>query len=243
MFWHPTGKDRIKPVLEKNKRYRWLYFFYHPVLLQHYPLSRGMMTEEDRQKMSGSMTYPQKGTLNRFLFKIPLIWWRMGLGPILSHNALAGNKMLVLTSWGRRSHKPRHTMLSYVRVGEREYVCSGWGEKSDWYKNIVVYPQVAIQVGWKTYCARARRVQEMDEFSKVTQEMFETGGDTHFESWLESYGIECNPQGMLEKRDRLYLVAFDPIDEAGPPPLPVDLKWVWWVILVIMAGVCWFVRR
>ena len=76
------------------------------------------MTEKYQQKASGSMTYPKKGTLNRLNFKSPLIWWRMGLGPLMSHQALAGNKMLVLTSWGRKSQLPRHTMLTYVSAGD-----------------------------------------------------------------------------------------------------------------------------
>jgi deazaflavin-dependent oxidoreductase (nitroreductase family) len=138
--------------------------------------------EDYRQEVAGSMTYPQRGTLNRVIFKVPLIWWRMGLGPLLSHEALAGNKMLVLTTWGRKSQSPRHTMLSFVVAGERIYVCSGWGAKSDWYKNILANPEVTLQVGRRVYSARARRVREIDEFQQIAQEMFATGGDTHFGS-------------------------------------------------------------
>src|SRR4030067_2251633 len=148
------------------------------------------MTEKHRQKASGSMTYPKKGTLNRLLFKSPIIWWRMGFGKILSHKALAGSKMLVLTSWGRKSQKPRHTMLSYVLVGENEYVCSGWGARTDWYKNILANPHVTVQVGHRIYGAKARRGQDNNEYTRIAQEMFETGGDTHFASWLTTFGGE-----------------------------------------------------
>ena len=186
------------------------------------------------------MTYPERWTLNRFLFKSPLILWRMGLGTVLSSNVLAGNKMLVLTTWGRKSRKPRHTMLSYVSVDGKEYVCSGWGEKSDWVKNILANPQVTVQAGRKKYSAAARRVEEKDEFEDIVREMFETGGDSHFEAWLESYGIEVDRKDMLEKRDRLYVVGFNKNEETGPPPLPVDLKWVWAVITMFLAA-AWFV--
>jgi deazaflavin-dependent oxidoreductase (nitroreductase family) len=204
--------------------------------------SSEIMAQDRTQKSSRSMTYPKKGTLNRLIFKGPLIWWRMGLGLILSHKAMAGNKMLVLTIWGRKSHKPRHTMLSYIVAGEKEYVCSGWGGNSDWYKNIAVNPQVTVQVGRKIYAAKARRVQDIDEFTTITRELFETGGDTHFKNWLESFGIEFNQQDMLEKRERLYLVAFDPSEEPGPPSMPVDLKWVWVVIATILVGAWLYIR-
>ena len=196
------------------------------------------MTEPYHQKASGAMTYPKKGTLNRLLFKSPLIWWRMGLGGILSHKALAGSKMLVLTSWGRTSHEPRHTMLSYVLAGENEYVCSGWGARTDWYKNILADPHVTVQVGNRMYGAKARRVQDPSEYTRIAQQMFETGGDTHFTSWLDSLGIENNLQDMLNKKDRLYLVAFDKSEETSPPPMPIDLKWLWGLIIFILICIC-----
>lgn len=201
------------------------------------------MTKNDQQNASGAMTYPKKGTLNRFLFKSPLIWWRMGLGPIMSHPALGGHKMLVLSCRGRISRLPRHTMLSYVSTDDdREYVCSGWGAKTDWYKNIEVNSLVTVQVGRKAYAAKARRVEDIDEYTKVVEEMFESGGDSHFASWLESFGIAYDREDMIAKRDRLYIVGFGPSEEAGPPPMPVDLKWLWGLMVIIMIG-AWLLLR
>jgi deazaflavin-dependent oxidoreductase (nitroreductase family) len=194
------------------------------------------MTKDYQQNSTGAMTYPKKGTWNWLLFKSPLIWWRMGLGQILSHKALGGNKMLALSTWGRKSGKPRHTMLSYVSLDQKEYVCSGWGQKSDWYKNIVENPHVTVHVGRKIYAAKARRVKEFDEYAKVIREMFETGGDSHFEAWLESYGIKFKEQDMLEKRERLYIIVFDPCVSPGPQPIPVNLKWIWGLLAVILIG-------
>jgi deazaflavin-dependent oxidoreductase (nitroreductase family) len=202
------------------------------------------MTKNDDQKASRAMTYPKKGTLNRMLFKTPLILWRMGLGGMLSHEALSGSRMLVLTSWGRKSQKPRHTMLSYVLAGGREYVSSGWGARTDWYKNILANPHVTVQAGPKSYGAKARRVQDNDEFKRIAQEMFETGGDSHFAAWLESFGIEYDLQDMIDKKEQLYLVAFDKGEETGPnpPPLPIDLKWIWGVGLLILICIWLWVR-
>ena len=150
--------------------------------------------------------------------------------------------MLVLTSWGRKSHKPRHTMLSYALVGDREYVSSGWGMRTDWYKNILADPHVTVQVRGRVYSARARRVQDIDEYTEIAQEMLATGGDTHFMSWLESFGIEPNLQYMIDKRERLVLVAFDKSEENGPPPMPIDLKWIWGVMLFVLVSIWLWVR-
>ena len=188
------------------------------------------------------MTYPQKGTWNRFLFKSPLIWWRMGLGPLLSHRALGGNKMLVLTTWGRVSREPRHTMLSYVFIDEREYVCSGWGARSDWYKNIIADSTVTVCVGKKAYSAQAYRVDDLDEYTRIVMEMFNTGGDSHFQAWLDSFGVSPSSEDMIAKRDRLYLVGFNPIQKAGPPTLRIDLIWIWGLIGLLLV-VIWILIR
>jgi deazaflavin-dependent oxidoreductase (nitroreductase family) len=199
--------------------------------------------EPFHQHASGAMTYPSIGTLNRLVFKTPLVLWRMGLGPILSHPALAGSKMLVLTTWGRKSHLPRHTMLSYVQLDNQLFVSSGWGTRSDWYQNILLNPIVTVQVGGKAYTAKARRVEDLGEFTSLTQAMLQGGGDTHFEAWLESYGIEPDMEDMIAKRERLYLVALDAVTENGPTPLPTDLLWVWGLILLLMMLGWWVVKR
>ena len=196
--------------------------------------------ESYQQKTNRSMSYPNKGTLNRFLFKTPLIWWRMGLGPIMSHKSLGGSKMLVITSWGRKTNKPRHTMLSYLKVGGKDYVCSGWGSRSDWYKNIKTDPRVTVQVGRRVYSANARRIENIEEYQRIVEELYNTGGDSHFEPWLESFGVELNKEDLITKRDRLIIVGFDENDNNGPPPMPVDLKWVWGMMLFICVGLWWF---
>jgi deazaflavin-dependent oxidoreductase (nitroreductase family) len=200
------------------------------------------MAEKYPQEASGAMTYPAKGTLNRIIFKSPLIGWRMGLGSLMSHPALGGNKMLVLTTWGRRSQLPRHTMLTYASAGGKEYLCSGWGPRSDWYQNIIANPAVTVQTYHKTYTAKARQVQGLDEFTQVTQEMFASGGDTHFTTWLESLGIQYDPQDMIDKRERLYILALDPSEETGPAPLEADLTWVWGVMAAFAVGLWLAVR-
>ena len=56
----------------------------------------------------------------------------------------------------------------YVQGGER---------KQTGIKNITANPFVTVQAGRKIYAAKARRVRDIDETTKITQVMFETGGD------------------------------------------------------------------
>lgn len=194
------------------------------------------MSSPFHQQATGAMTYPAPWTLNRLLFKTPLIWWRMGLGPAL------GRWMLVLTTWGRRSRLPRHSMLSYTPYGGRVYLISGWGSRADWYQNITADPHVTVQAGRGAYNALARRVTDVEEHAAVMGLLLQTGGDTHFRPWLKSLDIAYDLDDLTAKRDRVYLVALDPTGEPGPPPMPADLTWVWGVIVGSFAAGWWLGR-
>lgn len=183
-----------------------------------------MTSNSFSQNASGAMTYPAKGTLNWLLFKLPKFWWRVGLGPI------QGRWQLVLTTYGRKSKLPRHTMLSYTVYQGKAYIISGWNERSDWYKNLDVNPVVTVQSALGSYTACARRVSNLDEYRRVMVEMFRSGGDSHFKPWLKSLEIAYNLEDALAKRDRVFLIALDPVLLAGPPGMPADLVWVWGVI-------------
>src|SRR3989304_8332152 len=119
------------------------------------------MPSSFQQDAPGPMTYPARWTLNRLLFKSPVLWWRMGLGPLLRR------RMLLLTTWGRKSRLPRHTMLSYTLHGGKAFLISGWGQHTDWYRNTSADPHVTVQLGKNPYHAIARRVNDVEEYATV----------------------------------------------------------------------------
>ena len=187
------------------------------------------MIENFQQEMTGAMTFPRRGTLNRTIFKTPLVLWRLGLGSFL------GKHMLVLSTWGRVSKAPRHTMLSYYEYNDSFYVLSGWGEKSDWYQNMRSNPAVALQTDKVATNALARRVESLGEYRPVMQALLDGGGDSHFEPWLESLDIQESIDDLVAKRERVYLVALDPCGGSGPIQLESDLKWVWGALILILG--------
>lgn len=188
------------------------------------------------QRASGPMSYPRRGTSNWLVFKAPLFLWRMGFGRWL------GRTMLVLTTRGRNTGRPRHTMVSFVRVNGRDYVLSGWGPRTQWFRNLQANPRVTVQTALSTYSANARRVGEETEFRAVAKALLEGGGDSHFEPWLESLDIERNLEDLLAKRERVYLLALDRTVQPGPAPLEIDLIWLWPLLaLTFVAG--WITGR
>jgi deazaflavin-dependent oxidoreductase (nitroreductase family) len=70
----------------------------------------------------------------------------------------AGRPLLLLTTTGARSGQRRTTPLMYIPDGDRLLIVAsnaGAPAHPDWYRNLVAYSDVAVEVGAETFDARA----------------------------------------------------------------------------------------
>jgi deazaflavin-dependent oxidoreductase (nitroreductase family) len=99
------------------------------------------------------------GRLQRAFLRLPIWLYRARLGWLL------GKRFLLLTHTGRASGKARRTVLEAIRHDPETgayIVCSGWGERADWYRNILRTPDVTIMVGGARFPATAVRLSEAE---------------------------------------------------------------------------------
>jgi deazaflavin-dependent oxidoreductase (nitroreductase family) len=89
------------------------------------------------------------GPVFKWIFKIPILYYKLGLGWMI------GKRFLLLTTTGRKSGKLRYTPLEYVHNPEEGWyrVAPGWGGNTDWYKNVLHDPHVSVQVGRRKFNA------------------------------------------------------------------------------------------
>jgi deazaflavin-dependent oxidoreductase (nitroreductase family) len=179
------------------------------------------MAKNLAQKPSREMKYPAPHTLASAFYKAPLFAYRLGFGRFLGHF------FLLLTTWGRHSGMARSTMLSYAALDGVLYVISGWGLRSDWYRNLMVDPRVTVQIGKAAFPARARRVTEEAEFRRVMFHMLATSRDPYLKPWLASLGLSTDLEELVKNQERLHLVALERSMGSGPPALTADLTWLW----------------
>ena len=97
------------------------------------------------------------GPVFKRLFKVPVFFYKIGL-------PLFGNFILLLTTTGRKSGKPRQTPLEYRREpGTGHFiVMAGWGGRTDWRRNVEVNPRVRVQAGWRKFEAVAEPLTESE---------------------------------------------------------------------------------
>ena len=151
------------------------------------------------------------------LARLPALAFRLGLRP------LVGRWLLLLTTRGRRSGLPRHTMLLFRRMGGRKYSVAGYGTRSDWYLNLRKDPHVTVTSVDGNEACRARCITEPEEVGRVARELVPP-------SVLRALRVaEAEKQGRSRVGDHenLALVVFEPTDRSGPPPPRADLLWIW----------------
>tara|TARA_R110002073_G_scaffold16703_8_gene63759 strand:+ start:1541 stop:2026 length:486 start_codon:yes stop_codon:yes gene_type:complete len=97
------------------------------------------------------------------LARAPIYLYRIGLG------GLMGDRFLRLRHRGRRTGNSIETVLEVIRHDESTtqfFVASGYGTKSQWYRNIIAEPHVSIMVKNTEHNAVARVVSP-DEATQI----------------------------------------------------------------------------
>lgn len=82
--------------------------------------------------------------LSRLGFRLPIWLYRLGIGGLL------GKRFVCLTHTGRISKQPRQTVLEVVRYEPESGACvvaAGFGERSDWVRNVTRDPHILFTIG------------------------------------------------------------------------------------------------
>ncbi|MFE1070071.1 nitroreductase family deazaflavin-dependent oxidoreductase [Streptomyces sp. NPDC058783] len=89
----------------------------------------------------------------RLVARAPILLFRAGLGPLL------GRRFLLLHHVGRVSGRDRRVVLEVVAY-EAPHRCwtvaSGFGPRSDWYRNLRAQPKTVVQFGNRHHAVTAR---------------------------------------------------------------------------------------
>ena len=93
--------------------------------------------------------------VSRFFFRLP-IWlyhWRLGW--------LLGARFVLLNHVGRKSGQIRQAVVEVVRhdrSSDTYIICSGFGEKAQWFQNVMQTPDITIQIGRRHLAVTAERL-------------------------------------------------------------------------------------
>ena len=93
--------------------------------------------------------------LLKFFFRIPVWMHKLGVG---GWERLIGAQWMLITTVGRKSGKPRDTMvdvMDYDAASDTYYIEAAYGSRADWYKNMQANPVFEVRVGRRKFQASA----------------------------------------------------------------------------------------
>ncbi|MBI2862882.1 MAG: nitroreductase family deazaflavin-dependent oxidoreductase [Chloroflexi bacterium] len=160
--------------------------------------------------------------------KLMVGMFRLGLGPYVD-NPYTGY-IMVLTTIGRRSGKPRRAPVNYV-LEEDEVYCipGGLGHVSDWYKNLLANPDVQVWIGGKGWAGRAEVVKDPAEWLPIYRQILRRGG-LPVEALTKKELAEPGEETLLKLASEAPLVRIRLERELPKGEGPGDLAWLWPVL-------------
>ncbi len=120
------------------------------------------MSDHGMGETPGPATRTPPTGIARWFFRAPIVLYRWRMGWLL------GKRFVLLHHVGRTSGLPRQAVVEVVRRdADSVIICSGFGEKSQWYRNVIAHPDISITLGRLTYPVRAVRLDADDAVAEM----------------------------------------------------------------------------
>ncbi|MEZ4667113.1 MAG: nitroreductase family deazaflavin-dependent oxidoreductase [Anaerolineae bacterium] len=171
---------------------------------------------------------PYPAGILRIVLRAPLLLFRLGLGDVLN-----GLRLLVLTTRGRKSGTARHTAIEYRRHGSKIYLISGWGNRPDWYQNLLTDPLATVQLGRNALSVLADPVDDPAEALRVVN-LFRRNAPARYDAVLgRLIDSDISGRTLPDVSPRFTIVRLNIIpDEPTLPGLQTDKVWMWPVAVI-----------
>jgi deazaflavin-dependent oxidoreductase (nitroreductase family) len=86
---------------------------------------------------------------------------------VTDERPLADLDYCYLTTTGRHTGTPHRIEIWFALDGGTVYLLSGGGERSDWVRNLMISPEVVLEIGREKRTAKARVVTDPAEDAKA----------------------------------------------------------------------------
>ena len=168
-------------------------------------------------------------TLNRWM----VLMWRLGLGRWAESWPAVGGRILVLEHVGRSSGRRYRTPLNFTHAIDAVECVAGFGERTDWYRNLMARPTTTVWLpsgAWTVFATDISHVADRTE--RIRRVLVDSG------LAAPTFGVDPRTmtEGELEAATTEYrLVRLQLVEPAGRDPR--DLRWAWPAAGAVLAGV------
>ncbi len=166
-----------------------------------------------------------------------VLLWRLGLGRMAGVWPKGFGRLLVIEHIGRRSGTRYLTPINYTTVGGHLYCVAAFGERTDWYRNLLAAPNTAV---WLPNGRWEASVADVSDDPRRLDLMRSVLIDSGFAAHL--FGLHphhINDDDLAEATATYRLLRIRPLRRQPAPNGPGDLTWIWFPVLgtAVAAGV------
>jgi deazaflavin-dependent oxidoreductase (nitroreductase family) len=167
--------------------------------------------------------------LNKFM----VLLFRLGLGRWGNGNRLAGY-IMVIGHRGRNSGMKRLTPVNFTRIVDEIYCTAAFGQRSDWYRNVMADPNVELWLPKSRMRGIATDVTESERAPELLRSVLIASGFAApmFGIWPSKLSETDLKQLLLSYR----LIRIDQLEPITGPAGPGELAWVWPLATFLLLG-------
>ena len=162
------------------------------------------------------------------IFMVPM--FRLGLGPFVG-NPLSGY-IMVLKTVGRKSGKVRYTPVSYAIHGGNVYCMAGFGQLSDWYRNMISTRKIEAILPSGPIFGEVEDVSDSEERRIILRKILQNAGFAGFMEGMNPFTI--TDEDLLHKTSDMPLLRIRPVGIANGASDPGGWTWVWTLVSIII---------
>jgi len=167
--------------------------------------------------------------------------WRLGLGIWFKVCPKVSGHVLILTHVGRKTGIKRYQPLNYAIVDKDIYCVAAFGGISDWYRNILVNPNVEVWLPTGWWEGIAVDVSDSPARIKILRQVMIRSGFAAYLAGLNPHKITDEELDAVSKNYRLLRIRRTEARTGSRGP--GDLEWVWPLTTIILLGLVLFRRK
>ena len=168
----------------------------------------------------------------KYLNPFMLTLFRLGLGTWFNVWPEVSGRVMVITHVGRKTGARRRTPVNYAIVDGEVYCTPAFGSISDWYRNIIVHPEVEVWLpdGW--WAGVAEEITDPARRLFLMRQILIGSG---FVAYVAGFNPHTMTDAELDKATATYrLIHVRRTEARTGRDGPGDLAWVWPLATMIL---------
>ena len=174
-------------------------------------------------------------------FNVLMLWmWRLGLRRWINIWPSVFGRIMVLIHTGRVTGLVRRTPVNYFQLDNAVYCTAGFGQQTDWYRNILAHPEVEVWLpdGWRSGTAEDISADELRDH--VLRQVLIASGFAAPLFGVDPHKLDDAEFSAATGEYRLVRIRLgEPLSGPGGPG---DLAWIWIPVSALLVLIALLIR-